>query len=180
MEAAHLEGDTSSCTPVKFVGGHLKHCCPSMLGPGRSRSYARGTRQGERGHWGVFALAFLMRSWLSVVYLLQRELFLLVVINAWRGLAWLKWGIGGGVSKEWECGCHAWLALSASSDPNQNCVDDETCLTCAKLFPTELEFTQDNWWQPQLISVVFDHVGVGQYKFGVSNNYSVNNRLDSM
>ena len=72
------------------------------------------------------------------------------------------------------------ITFCNSSDPNQNCVDDETCLTCAKLFPTKLEFTQDNWWQPQLISVVFDHVGVGQYKFGVSNNYPVNNRLDSM
>jgi len=82
-----LEGDTSSCTPVKFVGGYLKHCCPSMLGPGRSGSYARGTRQGELGHWGFIALAFLMRNWLSVVYLLQHERFLWVVINAWWGLA---------------------------------------------------------------------------------------------
>jgi len=37
---------------------------------------------------GVFiALAFVMRSWLSVVYLLQHEQFLWVVINAWWGLA---------------------------------------------------------------------------------------------
>ena len=59
MEAACLEGDTSSCIPVKFVGGHLKHRCPSMLGPGRSRSHASGTRQGELGHWGVYCISIL-------------------------------------------------------------------------------------------------------------------------
>ena len=46
--------------------------------------------------------------------------------------------------------------------------------------PTKMEFTQENWKRPQIITVVFDHVGVGQYKFGVSDNYPVNNRLDSM
>jgi len=49
-----LEGDTSSCIHVKFVGGHLKHCCPRMLGPEISRNYARGTRQG--GTWTLGCL----------------------------------------------------------------------------------------------------------------------------
>ena len=72
------------------------------------------------------------------------------------------------------------ITFCNSSDPNQNCVDDETCSTCAKVMPTKMEFTQENWKRPQIITVVFDHVGVGQYKFGVSDNYPVNNRLDSM
>ena len=72
------------------------------------------------------------------------------------------------------------ITFCNSSDSTQYCVDDETCITCAKLFPTKMEFTQENWQQPQVISAVFDHIGVGQYKFSVSKNYPVNNRLDSM
>ena len=72
------------------------------------------------------------------------------------------------------------ITFCNSSDRAQGCVDDETCSTCAKIFPTRLEFTQDNWQQPQAVSVVFNHIGVGQYKFGVSENYPVNNRQDSM
>ena len=67
------------------------------------------------------------------------------------------------------------ITFCNSSDRSQGCVDDETCFTCAKLSPTKLTFTQENWDKPQVVTAVFDHVGVGQYKFGVSNNYPSNN-----
>ena len=72
------------------------------------------------------------------------------------------------------------ITFCNSSDPNQNCVDDETCNTCAEVIPTKMEFTQENWKQPQMVTVVFRHIGVGQYKFGVSDNYPVFNQLNSM
>ena len=71
------------------------------------------------------------------------------------------------------------ITFCNSSDHSQGCVDDETCFTCAKLSPTKLTFTQENWDKPQVVTAVFDHVGVGQYKFGVSNNYPSNNHYSS-
>ena len=59
------DGDCTFGRGYKFLHsceicrGHLKHRCPSMLGPGRSRSYARGMRQGELGHGGVYCISIL-------------------------------------------------------------------------------------------------------------------------
>ena len=74
------------------------------------------------------------------------------------------------------------ITFCNSSDRSQGCLDDETCITCATVSPTVLQFTQDNWKQPQVVTVAFNHVGVGQYKFGVSNNYPAYNHypLDDM
>ena len=61
------------------------------------------------------------------------------------------------------------------SDSSQGCVPDEVCSTCAKVSPTSLTFTQENWNQPQKVTAVFDHVGMMQYTFGISSNYPVQN-----
>ena len=60
------------------------------------------------------------------------------------------------------------------------CNNNKICTTCVKVSPTKLEFTQENWNQPQEVTVAFDHVGgVGKYQFGVSDNYRIQNLMDS-
>ena len=65
------------------------------------------------------------------------------------------------------------ITFCNSSDRSQGCVDGETCFTCATVSPTVLQFTQDNWKQPQVVTVTYNHAGVSQYKFDVSGNYPV-------
>lgn len=72
------------------------------------------------------------------------------------------------------------ITFCNSSDRSQGCVDDETCITCATVSPTILQFTQDNWKQPQKVTVTFNHVGVGQYKFSISSNYPVDGLYSSV
>ena len=56
------------------------------------------------------------------------------------------------------------------------CSTNKICTTCVKVFPTKLEFTQENWNQPQEVTMAFGHVGgVGKYQVGVSDNYPIQN-----
>ena len=63
-----------------------------------------------------------------------------------------------------------------SCDETMTCNTDKICKTCVNVSPSKLEFNQENWNEPQEVTVAFDHVGgVGKYIFDVSDNYRIQN-----
>ena len=63
-----------------------------------------------------------------------------------------------------------------SCDETMTCNTNKICTTCVKVSPSKLEFNQENWNEPQEVTVAFDHVGgVGKYIFDVSDNYRIQN-----
>ena len=66
------------------------------------------------------------------------------------------------------------------TDSGQNCNPDENCETCVKVSPTLLKFTQEDWNVPQKVMAVFDHVGMKQFNYVVSENYKLHNPAEDL